>query len=135
MRRVIVWFTVGALLLAHAVSVAVAVTRYGTSGDNLMYGTNGADKVYGLGGSDLMYALEGNDLMYGGFGNDYVYGRGGYDNLYDRRGYDEISGGYGNDYINVKDGRRDRVWCGPGRDSFTTDSLDVVSDCEVPALP
>lgn len=64
-----------------------------------MYGTSGADQMYGLGGSDLMYGLAGNDLMYGG---------------------------YGDDYINVKDGKRDRVWCGPGRDSFMVDSIDEV---------
>ena len=41
---------------------------------------------------------------------------------------------HSNDYINTKDGKRDRVWCGPGRDSFTVDRIDVVSDCEVPAI-
>ena len=68
------------MLLALTATVALAATRYGTTGDDLMYGTNG------------------------------------------------------NDYINFKDGKRDRVWCGPGRDSFTTDSVDVVSDCGVPAI-
>jgi len=134
MRRVILVLTVGALLLALTATVAMAATRYGTNGDDLMYGTNNADKMYGRSGSDLMYGLAGDDLMYGGYGDDYVYGRDGNDNLYDRHGYDEISGGKGNDYINVKDGKRDRIWCGPGRDSFTTDSIDVVRDCEVPAL-
>ena len=134
MKRVIMVLTVGALLLALTATVALAATRYGTNGDDLMYGTNGADRMYGRGGSDLMYGLAGNDLMYGGYGNDYVYGRDGNDSLYGRYGYDEISGGKGSDYIDTKDGKRDRVWCGPGRDSFTVDKLDVVSDCEVPAI-
>ena len=51
-----------------------------------------------------------------------------------RSGYDEISGGNGDNYLNVEDGKRDRVWCGPGRDSFTVDSIDVVSGREVPAI-
>ncbi len=134
MKRMIMALELGALLLALTASVALAATRYGTNGDDLMYGTNGADQMYGRGGSDLMYGLAGDDLMYGGYGNDFVYGRDGDDNLYGRYGYDEISGGNGDDYINVKDGRRDRVWCGPGRDSFTVDSVDEVSGCEVPAI-
>ena len=134
MRRAILVLTVGALLLALTATVALAATRYGTNGDDLMYGTNNADRMYGYGGDDLMYGLASNDLMYGSYGDDFVYGRDGNDSLYGRYGYDEISGGNDNDYINTKDGKRDRVWCGPGRDSFTVDKVDVVSDCEVPAI-
>ena len=36
--------------------------------------------------------------------------------------------------VNARDGMRDRVWCCPGRDSFTVDSIDVARDCEVPAF-
>jgi Ca2+-binding RTX toxin-like protein len=43
-----------------------------------------------------------------------------------------ISGGAGNDQINVRDGQRDRVSCGPGSDRITArDSFDTISgDCE-----
>ena len=134
MRRAIMVLTVGALLLGLAATVAMAATLYGTNGDDLMYGTNNADQMYAKGGDDLMYGLGGKDLMYASYGDDFVYGRDGNDSLYGRYGYDEISGGKGSDYINTKDGKPDRVWCGPGRDSFTVDRVDVVSDCEVPAI-
>ena len=67
-------------------------------------------------------------------GDDWVTGDEGADNLYDRRGSDYVYGNEGNDYINTKDGNRDHVRCGPGRDSFTTDKINVVRDCEVPAM-
>lgn len=81
MKRVVLVLTVGALVLALTATVAMAATRHGTNGDDLMYGTNNADQMYGYGGNDLMYGLAGNDLMYGGSGDDYVYGRDGNDNL------------------------------------------------------
>jgi Ca2+-binding RTX toxin-like protein len=107
MKRIIMALAPGALLLALTATVAQAATRYGTNGD---------------------------DLMYGGYGNDFVYGRDEDDNLYGRYGYDEMSDGNGDDYINVKGGKRDRVWCSPGRDSFTSYEIYVVRDCEVPAI-
>ncbi len=125
---------VGALLLALTASAAMAATRYGTSGNDVLNGTGGADQMYGYAGDDLMYGLEGDDLLYGGRGNDYAYGRNGDDSLYGRSGVDHMYGGYGNDYVNVKDGSRDYVDCGPGRDSYTVDPVDVVRNCEVPAL-
>jgi hypothetical protein len=39
-------------------------------------------------------------------------------------------GGAGNDTINVRDGQRDVVNCGPGRDNVTADEVDVVRNCE-----
>ena len=36
--------------------------------------------------------------------------------------------------VSANDGKRDLVNCGPGREWFTTDSLDVVRNCEVPAI-
>lgn len=134
MKRVVLVLTVGALLLALTATVAIAATRYGTNGNDVLSGTGKADTMYGLGGDDLMYGLQGNDLMYGGYGNDYVYGRGGNDNIYGKYGADHMYGGGGNDYINVKDGKRDYVDCGAGRDSFTVDKIDVVRNCEVPAI-
>ena len=40
----------------------------------------------------------------------------------------------GNDYLSARDGRRDLVDCGSGRDYwYNADSFDVVRNCEVPA--
>jgi Ca2+-binding RTX toxin-like protein len=56
--------------------------------------------------------LAGNDLLDGG------------------RGADRLDGGSGNDTLAARDGTRDTVACGPGRDKATVDSLDRVSGCE-----
>ncbi len=135
MRRVIVGFTVGALLLALAATVALAATRYGTAGHDVLMGTNSDDQMYGYAGDDIISGLSGNDLMYGGWGEDALWGSYGDDNLYGRSGADDLHGMGGNDYLSAKDGTRDLVDCGPGRDWYNTDSADVVRNCEVPALP
>jgi hypothetical protein len=57
----------------------------------------------------------------------------GDDNLHDRHGSDYVYGNGGKYYINTKDGKRDHVDCGSGGDSFATDRIDVVRNCEVPA--
>ena len=134
MKRVVLVPTVGALLLTLTASVALAATRYGTNGDDWFFGTRHADQMYGKGGDDIMQGMEGNDLMYGGYGDDYFSGDYGDDNIYDRHGSDYLCGNDGNDYINTKDGKRNHVNCGAGRHSFTTDSIDVVRNCESTAL-
>ena len=134
MRRMVMILAAGALLLTLTASIALAATRYGTGGNDVLTGTAYADQMHGYAGDDLMYGLQGDDLMYGGRGVDAVYGRDGDDNLYGRSGHDRLHGEAGNDYVNAADGQKDYVDCGPGRDSFTTDSVDVVRNCEVPAL-
>ena len=48
------------------------------------------------------------------------------------RGRDRVSGGSGNDTINTRDGERDTVTCGPGRDRVRADRIDTVArDCEI----
>jgi Ca2+-binding RTX toxin-like protein len=134
MRRTMMILAVGALLLTLTASVALAATRYGTSGNDVLSGTGYTDQMYGYAGDDLMYGLQGNDLMYGGRGVDTLYGRDGADNLYGGSGGDGLYGEAGNDYLNAADGQKDYVDCGSGRDSYTTDSVDVVRNCEVPAI-
>ena len=42
-----------------------------------------------------------------------------------------ISGGAGNDTITARDGKRDRISCGSGRDKVTADKRDrVAKNCE-----
>jgi hypothetical protein len=44
---------------------------------------------------------------------------------------DIISGGTGTDTISVRDGQRDRINCGSGRDRVIADRIDrVSSNCE-----
>ena len=134
MRRLSLVLTVGVLLLALTSKVALAATRYGTDGHDVLFGSHNADHVYGFGGDDIISGLRGTDQMYGGPGEDALWGSYGNDNLYGRSGADELHGMGGNDYISANDGKRDLVDCGPGRDWFNTDSFDVIRNCEVPAL-
>ena len=46
-------------------------------------------------------------------------------------GPDAIKTGEGNNRIDVRDGYRDRVRCGPGRDTVEADQFDVAIDCEI----
>ena len=133
MKRVVLVLTEGALFLALTAPAALAATVVGTNGHDELLGSPRADKMYGKGGEDVVQGGRGNDLISGGYGDDWVTGDEGDDNLYDRHGSDYVYGNGGNDYINTKDGKRDHVNCGSGRDSFTTDRIDVVRNCEVPA--
>ena len=133
MRRVILAIAVGALLIALTATVALAATRHGTGGHDVLMGTNGADQMYGYAGDDIISGLRGNDLMYGGSGEDALWGSYGDDNLYGRTGADDLHGMGGNDYLSANDGKRDLVDCGPGRDWYNVDFFDVVRNCEVPA--
>ncbi len=123
----------GAWLLALTASVALAATRNGTDGHDVLFGTPRADQMYGFGGDDIISGFEGNDLMYGGSGDDALWGSYGDDNLYGRYGADDLHGMGGDDYLSANDGKRDIVDCGSGRAFFNTDSFDVVRNCEVPA--
>jgi len=60
-------------------------------------------------------------VLDGGPGNDRITG--GYD-------ADRLHGGPGRDAIVAVDGRRDRVDCGPGRDTALVDRIDRVRNCE-----
>jgi Ca2+-binding RTX toxin-like protein len=100
----------------------VAVTPRGTQHADRLVGTHGADTLYGLGGADTILGLAGNDLLDGGPGNDTLIGGPGRDTLFGRSG---------NDVLSVRDGQRDRVSCGPGRDRVIADRIDIVGrDCE-----
>ena len=72
-------------------------------------------------GSDTLSGGRGGDTLSGGPGNDVISGG---------PGKDVISGGPGNDAIHARDGHRDVVDCGPGRDVAFVDPVDVVRGCE-----
>ena len=46
-------------------------------------------------------------------------------------GNDRLLGGAGNDSIKARDGQRDTIDCGPGRDIAIVDRLDRATHCEV----
>lgn len=90
---------------------------------NRLTGTAGGDRVDGRGGSDVIKGLGGVDCLVGGAGNDrLVPGAGG----------DRAGGGPGRDTVRARDGARDRITCGGGRDTVVADRKDTVAkDCEV----
>jgi hypothetical protein len=96
-------------------------TRSGTAGPDRLSGTAAGDTLYGLDGNDVLFGLAGNDVLFGGRGNDILVGGLGRDRLF---------GGPGNDTLRARDGLRDVVDCGPGRDTAIVDRTDRVSGCE-----
>jgi hypothetical protein len=93
-------------------------------------GTAGADRLTGTAGADLIYGRNGNDTLVGGRGNDILNGGRGNDLLDGGPGLDRLYGGPGNDTLRARDGHRDVVDCGPGRDLARVDRADSVSGCE-----
>ena len=101
---------------------AFAVTRDGDDSDETLRGTARSDLLVGRGGDDRIFGYGGDDRLYGGQGNDFL--RGG-------PGKDRMDGGAGNDRIEARDGQRDVVICGAGRDEVVSDQKDVIrGDCE-----
>ncbi len=111
----------------------------GLGGNDCLYGGKGSDQLYAGRGSDVIragkdadrvYAGTGSDKVYGEKGNDRLYGQNGNDRLNGGKGRDRIYGGRGNDRIDARDGQRDVVRCGSGRDTAKVDRKDRVSGCE-----
>jgi Ca2+-binding RTX toxin-like protein len=76
----------------------------------------------GFGGEDGIWGLSGDDGLSGG---------GNADELFGGPGRGELYGGAGDDFLEAKDGGRDYVDCGPGRDAASVDLEDLVSrSCE-----
>jgi Ca2+-binding RTX toxin-like protein len=128
-----------------------ADTIFGMGGDDRIVAGDGDDTVYGdgscpPGSQDASYcqtgetARDGNDTIVGGDGNDTLYGQGGDDTIIGGHGDDTIVGGSGNDvimggdgndFIDVRDGQKDIVNCGDGRDRVIADQMDrVARNCE-----
>lgn len=106
------------LAVAAVASVAQQRTIRGTPKADILVGTAGNDKIYGFAGNDWIRGLGGDDIIVGGPGRDI------------------LSGGPGNDLILARDGQRDRVYCGAGRDRAVVDALDWVhKDCEIVERP
>jgi hypothetical protein len=104
------------------VAAACSVTRTGSSKADVLRGTAAGDRILGKGGNDRILGKSGRDCLLGGTGNDKITGG---------PQADRISAGAGNDLVAAKDGVRDRINCGPGRDTVIADKKDKVSrTCE-----
>jgi hypothetical protein len=115
---------------------------------NALLGTNGADTLTGGSDGDVIIGFSGNDrirgdsdhdCLIGGKGNDRLDGEPGSDRLTGGRGKDVLVGGPGvnaydagpgNDYVNARNGTRELVRCGRGRDRARVDRRDRARSCE-----
>jgi hypothetical protein len=106
-------------------------TILGSKFDDNIWGTPGADTIDAEAGNDIADGGRGNDAVQGGPGNDELGGGFGDDVLDGGPGSDFLEGGAGNDLIRSRDGVRDSVSCGAGRDTVIADAVDfVAADCE-----
>lgn len=110
-------FALASFLALAVPATVLALTLIGTNGPDLLRGSKGPDKILGLGANDRLYGLAGNDVIDGGPGADKMFG------------------GTGNDRLQARDGTRDLVDCGPGRDTAVIDNIDVVKSCEIVKRP
>lgn len=103
----------------------------GSGFGDVLVGGVGRDVIAAGGGNDLASGGSGNDVISGGLGNDTLDGGPGTDSLDGGSGNDVTSGGPGNDTIRARDGQRDAITCGAGRDTVYADQFDkVAKDCE-----
>lgn len=116
----------------------------GTSRADTLRGSGGGDVVFGLGGGDRIEGRAGHDCLLGGSGNDVLRGEAGADRLTGGRGNDTLVGGPGAnaydagpgaDRIEARNGTRELVRCGSGRDRARIDANDRISGCELVSRP
>ncbi len=92
---------------------------------------SGNDTVEGNAGDDVIAGGRGNDRIRGGSGVDNIQGGSGRDSINAGSGRDDVFAGSGNDSISARDGSRDRIDCGTGRDSVRVDRRDkAAGNCE-----
>lgn len=106
------------------------LVRRGTAGADSIAGSPLADRIHGLAGRDRLRGRAGGDAIAGGSGPDLIVGDSGADVLIGGPGADRMWGGPGNDRLLARDGVRDVVNCGTGRDRAVVDRFDVVRGCE-----
>ena len=69
--------------------------------------------------------------MNGDTGDDRIRTGGGPDRVGGGARRDVIASGPGDDLVDVRDGERDRVRCGPGRDTVKADRFNALIGCEL----
>ena len=101
------------------------------SGNDSAFGDAGNDRISGSSGRDRIEGGAGSDRIAGGSSGDRIAGGRGNDRLDGNSGSDRISGSSGSDRISARDGKRDRINCGSGRDRVVADRIDrVARNCE-----
>jgi hypothetical protein len=83
-------------------------------------------RILGSDGNDALSAATASAVLDGGPGDDRLQGGDGADEVLGGEGADFADGGDGDDSIEVRDGVSDSAWCGAGRDSVHTETLDAL---------
>lgn len=127
--------TVGAAVPGGTVPDATvqpcAVLLTGTPKADRLRGSSGGDRIRARGGNDTLKGRGGADCLLGQAGNDRLVGGSGDDRIVGGTGRDRVGAGAGADVVRVRDGVRDIVTCGAGKDLVVADRSDRVSrDCE-----
>jgi Arylsulfotransferase (ASST)/Bacterial Ig domain/RTX calcium-binding nonapeptide repeat (4 copies) len=121
----------GAVVHVWTVAPPLVNRVVGTPGDDVLLGTAGVDVIDGLGGDDTIVGRGGDDVVNAGAGDDRVWGGDGDDRLAGGGGLDVLNGGDGADFLLARDGRKDFLYGGPGRDRSVADrSMDRVRGIE-----
>ncbi len=135
----------GALIQGTAASERLSVSAaanhvLGMDGDDRIFGGAGRDCLEGGPGRDRLSGGPGRDVLIGGTGSDRLLGGGGADRIDDApsayaygglsAGTNHVWAGPGADAVNVANGRRDIVRCGPGHDRVSADRDDKLIGCE-----
>jgi hypothetical protein len=112
------------------VGTALRNTLSGRAGADCLFGLAGDDKLIGGTGNDLLTGGAGDDRLNGDAGDDRLKGGNGNDTLTPGAGKDRVEAGGGHDTISARDGARDTIDCGAGRDKVVADRNDTVRNCE-----
>ena len=135
----------GSLIQGTAASERLSVSAaanhvLGMDGNDRIFGGAGRDCLDGGPGRDRVSGGGGRDVLIGGTGSDRLLGGAGADRLDDApstyaygalsAGTNHVWAGGGADAVNVANGRRDVVRCGPGRDRVSADRADKLIGCE-----
>jgi Ca2+-binding RTX toxin-like protein len=111
----------------------------GTNERDVLTGSGDGDVIFGFGAGDRLEGRGGHDCLIGGSGNDMLRGELGSDRLTSGRGDDTLVGGPGvnayqagpgRDFVDARNGKRERISCGSGRDRARVDRNDRVVGCE-----
>jgi RTX calcium-binding nonapeptide repeat (4 copies) len=105
--------------------------RLAGGGDGeVIFGLGGRDRIRGGGGHDCVLGDKGGDLLRGQSGDDRLTGGPGADTLVGGPGINAYDAGPGRDFVDARNGKRELVRCGSGRDRARIDRRDRVRDCE-----
>jgi Ca2+-binding RTX toxin-like protein len=115
------WGTKSLARIENVVGTAHSDELRGSRASNVLSGLGRNNVIIGRGGDDVLVGAGDSDTLAGSAGSDVLRGGGGRDRMF---------GGRGPDTLRTRDGRRDLVAGGSGRDRARVDSLDVLRSIE-----